>query len=140
MPPPGGYRPIDWAKKVPKKGFGGYALFAFYGAFTAFGAVTYYFAAGRKQRLVMETMEARVALEPFLLAEKERLYLTQLRKNRDHENELMKGVKGWQTGKLGDVPVYHNKQNDWINPSVEEYYAHSSYWDMYNRIFEKADH
>ena len=67
-------------------------------------------------------------------------FLKQLRKNRDEENELMKDVPGWETGTLWGEPVYHNLVNrfPWVNP--EEYYAHVSPKDMYDRMFEKRHH
>lgn len=39
---------------------------------------------------------ARLAVYPMLLAERDREYLKQLRKNRDAEAELMKDVPGWE--------------------------------------------
>ena len=40
----------------------------------------------------------RLVMEPVLLAERDREYLRQLRRNRDWEKELMKDVPGWVVG------------------------------------------
>ena len=39
---------------------------------------------------------ARHALFPMLIAERDREYLKQIRRNRDEEERLMSGVEGWK--------------------------------------------
>lgn len=39
---------------------------------------------------------AKMAIYPMLLAERDREYLKQLRRNRDAEAELMRDVPGWE--------------------------------------------
>lgn len=51
----------------------------------------------RRQKIEMRS--ARIALHPLLLAERDREYLKQLRRNRDEEAKLMANVKGWEVRK-----------------------------------------
>lgn len=67
-------------------------------------------------------------------------YLTQLRKNRDEENELMKNVPGWETGKLNGEPVYHNVNDRFPVVHPEAYYAHNKWGAMYDRYYERRKH
>lgn len=67
-------------------------------------------------------------------------FLKQLRDNREEENELMKNVPGWETGKWQGEPVYHNKAGRFPQVHPEEYYAHNRWAEMYDRVFEKRKH
>ena len=67
-------------------------------------------------------------------------YLTFLRKNRDEENELMKNVPGWETGKLNGEPVYHNLNGRFPVVHPEAYFAHTSRKDAEDRYFEHRRH
>ncbi|KAA0188158.1 Cell death-regulatory protein GRIM19 [Fasciolopsis buskii] len=73
-----------------------------------------------------EEEEVRIALSPFILAEQERLYLKQIRRNRDYETELMRDVPGWKVGHWHDYPLFHNPRGLWIDPNVDEFYAHTT--------------
>lgn len=44
----------------------------------------------------VENRSGRLAILPVLVAERDREYLKQLRRNRDEEEELMKNVEGWE--------------------------------------------
>lgn len=44
----------------------------------------------------IEMRSAKMAIYPALLAERDREYLKQLRRNRDAEAELMRDVPGWE--------------------------------------------
>ena len=55
---------------------------------------------------MLEDASAVAALEPMLLAERDRELLKQLRKNRAAEAELMKDVPGWEVGTWFGQPVY----------------------------------
>jgi NADH dehydrogenase (ubiquinone) 1 alpha subcomplex subunit 13 len=92
----------------------------------------------RKYRL--EMTDARIALYPLLIAEEHRMYLRQLRKNRDYENELMKNVPGWETGTLYGEPVYSDVNSSFPHIAPEAYYAHARHRDFYDRIHERRKH
>ena len=91
-----------------------------------------------KEKWAREKIEDRagqVALEPLLVAERDRYagrnanalmgppvvmkgivyfreYLKQLRKNREAEAELMKDVEGWEVGTYFGQPVYRTLPDD----------------------------
>ena len=46
-------------------------------------------------------------MAPLLLAERDRAYVKQVKKNRDAEEELMADVEGWETGTWFGQPVFH---------------------------------
>lgn len=73
------------------------------------------------------------------LNERERIFLKRLRQNRDEENELMKGVAGWETGTLWGEPVFHNVRGRFIRPSLREMLVHMDPKDQYNYIWDKMD-
>lgn len=88
---------------------------------------------------MIEDDEGRIAIEPLLDAESDRLLLWQMRRNRDEENELMKNVPGWVTGTWFGEPLYKTNPNlnEWVTPTYLEVYAHTRLRDfqkhMYNR-------
>ena len=53
---------------------------------------------------------ASLAIEPLMLAERDREYLKQLRRNRDAEEKLMADVEGWEVGTFYGHKVYKVKQ------------------------------
>lgn len=79
----------------------------------------------------LEMHSASLAIYPMLLAERDRAYLNQLRKNRDEETKLMANVEGWKTGTWYGEPIYHTvPKNTLIEPNYQEFYVHSSYNDF----------
>ncbi|XP_013379785.1 NADH dehydrogenase [ubiquinone] 1 alpha subcomplex subunit 13 [Lingula anatina] len=123
MPRPGGYSEPMW-QKVPRKNFSGYRWFAF-GTAVMGGAIYFHlrnFAAENMGQV--HAMDMIAALEPFLTAEKDRMILKQLVKNREEEAELMKDVPGWTVGTYYGKPVYRNPNKRWVIPSGIEFYAH----------------
>lgn len=85
------------------------------------------------QRLKREEIEMRsskLALFPLLLAERDREYLKQVRRNRDEEAKLMKDVPGWKVGTWYGEPIYKTKQGDFLREGTwDEMTAHASWWD-----------
>ena len=58
------------------------------------------------------------------MAERDREYLRQLRKNRDYEAELMKDVPGWEVGTWFGQKVYKTTpDNELDRVSKLEFYA-----------------
>lgn len=111
-------------------------MFAGYIAMTT-GAIYLYFL-NRKQ-LRMEEIEHRSAnnaIFPLLLAERDREYLKQLRRNRDEEADLMKNVKGWEVGTYYGDSIYKTLPDDFlIQPDYFEYYVHASTKDYSRKGF-----
>ncbi|CAG9768858.1 unnamed protein product [Ceutorhynchus assimilis] len=131
MPPEGGYRPIHF-KRIPcKTFFSGAAIIGGYVGMTAGAAYIYYLNYGAVFRRELEVKGGSLAIYPMLLAERDRAFLKQLRRNRDEERELMKNVPGWKVGTWYGEPVFVGPEADkFHNPSISEYYVHSSYKDM----------
>lgn len=134
MPPPGGYRPIVW-EKIPAKTictaprlFGGLAIS------TMIGAIGYYFTFNKMQALGLEEVDARIAIEPILQAERDREFLKQIKKNIAAEKELMKNVPGWEEGTCYGEPIYKTVEYDPVfHQSLYEYYVHSRPYAYYYR-------
>merc|ERR1712002_1352952 len=126
MPPEGGFSPIQWWKRVPKPRVSGAAQLGIFTGFTTCAWIWYKYQVGIYWNDKLEIQDARNAVRPFLLAERDRLYLKQLRANRDEEAELMKDVEGWEVGKLYDQPTFHNVRNRLMTPSMNEFVVHMS--------------
>lgn len=134
MPPKGGYQSIPFARVPAKKYFKGWQLFAAYAGFTTVGLSLYYLNCKENHRNEVEMRGARNVIYALLLAERDREYLKQLRRNRDEEAALMKDVKGWEVGTWYGEPVFKTLPKDkLIDPTFEEFYVHSAYKDMANR-------
>lgn len=71
-------------------------MFAGVTAMTIGGIYLYYINYKRILKHEIELRSSKMAIYPMLLAERDREYLKQLRRNRDAERELMKNVKGWE--------------------------------------------
>ncbi|KAF7635281.1 C34b2.8 [Meloidogyne graminicola] len=81
MPPFGGYRPFNVNRTYAK---------------TLWGRNGIYF----------EDNDLGNAMEPFLLAERDRIVLRIMKKNRELEKDLMKEVPGWKVGTWYGEPIY----------------------------------
>lgn len=76
--------------------FAGFTMIGTYIACTAAGLVVYYITAKKVKRDEIEMRSAQNVIFPLLIAERDREFLRQLRRNRDEEAELMKNVPGWE--------------------------------------------
>lgn len=87
----------------------------------------------------MEDDEGRIALEPLVEAESDRLLLWQMRRNREEENELMKDVPGWVTGTWFGEPLFKTNANldKWIQPTIYEIYAHTRSRDLNKHFYNR---
>lgn len=74
----------------------GFTMIGTYIACTAAGLVVYYLTAKKVKRDEIEMRSAQNVIFPLLIAERDREFLRQLRRNRDEEAELMKNVPGWE--------------------------------------------
>lgn len=126
LPPSGGFSKIQYDKVPHKTFFNGYRIALLTAVSYSLGTWGYLRACERIRRTRLETQSARNAIQPFLLAERDRQLLTQMRKNRDAEAELMKDVPGWEVGTLYGTPVFNTVgENEWIGYNPDTYYAHA---------------
>ncbi|XP_030760897.1 NADH dehydrogenase [ubiquinone] 1 alpha subcomplex subunit 13 [Sitophilus oryzae] len=134
MPPQGGYKPISFKRVPPLSYFNGYAIFGIYIGVTAGSAFLYHLNVKAVARRELETKGASLAIYPLLLAERDRSYLKQLRRNREEEADLMKNVPGWKVGTWYGEPIYKTQKDDtWNDPSYYEYFVHAKYSDVAKR-------
>ncbi|XP_074661961.1 NADH dehydrogenase [ubiquinone] 1 alpha subcomplex subunit 13-like [Tubulanus polymorphus] len=140
MPPKGGYKPIDWAMRMPRKGPSGYMMFAGFAAFTSVAAVGLHYNYKYLDRNRLEVTESRIAVEPLLRAERDRLYLKRLRENREAEEKLMADDPNWKVGTLNGEPIFHNVRGRWYDPPLYEYYSMVKYKDYYRHTVEHTRH
>ncbi|XP_045501349.1 NADH dehydrogenase [ubiquinone] 1 alpha subcomplex subunit 13 [Colias croceus] len=134
LPPPGGYKSIPF-KRVPAKSyFSGFTWFAGYLGVTAVSAYLYYLNSKKVDKNRIEMRSAKMAIYPMMLAERDREYLKQLRRNRDAEAELMRDVPGWEVGTYYGERIYKLVPPDaLVEPIFHEYYAHTEPSAWYKR-------
>lgn len=105
---------------------------------TAAAAYIYFLNCKLVHREDIEMRSGRFAIFPLLLAERDREYLKQLRKNRDEEAKLMANVEGWKVGTYYGETLYKNIPKDQFNmhePTLQGYYVHADLKDMAKRAF-----
>ncbi|PSN29341.1 hypothetical protein C0J52_25560 [Blattella germanica] len=135
MPPEGGYNPISYKRIPAKKYFKGSTIILGYLGMTAVASYIYYLQWKKIRQEDIEMRSGKLALYPMLLAERDRAFLKQLRRNRDEEAELMANVPGWEVGTWYGEPVYKTVPRDsLISPRIEEFYAHAPDRDLNKRI------
>ncbi|XP_022129292.1 NADH dehydrogenase [ubiquinone] 1 alpha subcomplex subunit 13 [Pieris rapae] len=134
LPPPGGYRPIPF-KRIPAKSyFSGFTWIAGYIGMTTVSAYLYYLNCKKVKKAKIEMRSAKMAIYPMLVAERDREYMKQLRRNRDAEAELMRNVPGWEVGTYYGERVYKLVPPDaLVQPIFHEFYAHSDPSDWVDR-------
>ncbi|XP_033226324.1 NADH dehydrogenase [ubiquinone] 1 alpha subcomplex subunit 13 [Belonocnema kinseyi] len=128
MPPPGGYGPIQ-TDRIKIRNFMTAPLTI--GLFVASQFIGFYFYGLNYKKIKDEKAEmksARFAMFPMLLAERDRAFLKQLRKNRDEERELMKNDPEWEVGTYYGEPIYITRPaEEFREPTFQEFYAHASW-------------
>ncbi|KAI5634370.1 GRIM-19 protein domain-containing protein [Phthorimaea operculella] len=138
MPPPGGYKPIPWKRVPAKQFFNGYFLFAAYAVVTTGALYLFYLTEKQIKRHEIELRSNKMAIYPMLLAERDRAFLKQLRKNRDEEERLMADVPGWKVGHYYDEKVYNLiPSSAYVQPNFHEYYAHTDPKEFFRRAYLK---
>lgn len=124
MPPEGGYNPIN-IKRVPLKPILSTKLLI--GGYIAISAAAFYIFHLTEKEIIRDEVEMRSCrnvMLPVLIAERDREYLKQLRRNRDAEAKLMANVPGWKVGTWFGEPIYKTRpKEEWIDPTMEEFYA-----------------
>ncbi|XP_044739228.1 NADH dehydrogenase [ubiquinone] 1 alpha subcomplex subunit 13 [Chrysoperla carnea] len=138
LPPPGGYQKIPYARVPAKTFFSGWSMLAGFAGITAASLYVYFITYKGIKQNEIESRSARLALFPLLLAERDREYLKQLRKNREEERELMKNVDGWKVGTLFGEPIYKTQKEDkLVEPTFHEYYVHADHKSFAQRAHIK---
>lgn len=126
MPPPGGFGTFSVARTLPRPFLRNGAAIASFFVFTTF------YGAHQQRKYIMnmkaqkaEIVEHYIAVEPFIIAERERKFLKHLRLTREDERELMKDHKGWIVGTLYGEPVYKTRPKGELPiMPANEYAAH----------------
>jgi NADH dehydrogenase (ubiquinone) 1 alpha subcomplex subunit 13 len=132
LPPPSGYKPIQFERIPARKVIGSYATWAFVAASFVVGHSVWRLQNKKNIRLHMEYRGARYALRPMMVAERDRAYLKQLRINRDEEERLMANVPGWEVGTLYGKPIFKTRPADeWHDPTTTEYFIHNSELELH---------
>uniref|UniRef100_A0A0K0F8X8 NADH dehydrogenase [ubiquinone] 1 alpha subcomplex subunit 13 n=1 Tax=Strongyloides venezuelensis TaxID=75913 RepID=A0A0K0F8X8_STRVS len=137
MPPPGGYRNFNFSRTYAKQLFRPGLVSGIIAGCTLYGIYQSYMIRKHIVTEKFEDVDIQNAMEPFLVAERDREWLRFLKKNRDLENEIMKDVPGWKTGTWYGEPVYFTLGDKWWDPSIIEAYAHSATSDMNTETFWK---
>ncbi|CAL5416590.1 unnamed protein product [Camellia sinensis] len=122
-PPPGGFAPVRFARRIPNKGPSAVAIFL-----TTFGVFSwgmYQVGKGNKIRrgrewnydgleLKEEKYAARKAILPMLQAEEDERFVKEWKKYLEEEARIMKDVPGWKVGES----VYNSGR--WMPPATGE--------------------
>jgi len=126
LPPKGGYAPINF-RRVPAKQVLNAPLI--YGGVLVSMGISHYLLRNFMRGMEAEKIEIKssdLALTPLMLAERDREFLKQCRRNRDAEAKLMADVEGWEVGTWYGNKVYKTLNGKWIDPNPNEYYIHCS--------------
>ncbi|KRT78352.1 hypothetical protein AMK59_6522 [Oryctes borbonicus] len=135
MPPPGGYKSINYKRIPARTFFNGWTMIGGYLTMTAVAGYIYYLTYKKVQHDEIEDRSALFAIRPLLLAERDREYLKQLGRNREEERKLMENVEGWKVGTWYGEPVYKlNTDDTLVQPSLQDYYVHAKYRELARRL------
>lgn len=138
MPPEGGYAPFEYKRRPLKPILNTKLLVGGYLAISAAAYYVYHLTAKEIEREGIEMRSCRNVMLPVLMAERDRMYLKQLRKNRDDEAKLMADVPGWVVGTWYGEPIYKtHPKSKWFNPIMEEFYAHTDEENFLERAMYK---
>ncbi|XP_055385802.1 NADH dehydrogenase [ubiquinone] 1 alpha subcomplex subunit 13 [Condylostylus longicornis] len=128
LPPSGGYKAIKFGRIPAKNYFNGTQIIGSYVGVTVAGLFIYYLTAKKIKREEIEMRSAENCIYPLLVAERDREFLKQLRKNRDEESRLMANIKDWEVGTWYGEPIFKTlPEDELISPSFKEFYAHAEY-------------
>lgn len=128
LPPKGGYPKIHYERVLAKTYFSGKTLLLMYFGLTAVSSVAFYGISYKIHCDNLENLGGEIAMYPMLLAEKDRMYLRQLNRNREAEESLMKDVEGWETGTYYGKKIYKTSDK-LVEPTLGDYYVHNSNGD-----------
>lgn len=126
LPPAGGYNPINFKRVQLKPILSSKLLFGGYLGLSAGAFYMYYLTDRKITREEIEMRSCRNVLLPIVMAERDREYLKQIRRNRDEEAKLMANVPGWEVGTWFGEKVYNTIGDEWVDPSFNEFYCHTA--------------
>lgn len=111
-PPPGGFPPVRYSRRIPSKGPGAIAVFL-----ASFGIISYgmyQVGQGNKYRsqLKREKFAARSAILPLIQSEEDERFVKAWKEYLEEEAEIMKDVPGWKVGES----VYNSGR--WMPPAT----------------------
>ncbi|XP_051161440.1 NADH dehydrogenase [ubiquinone] 1 alpha subcomplex subunit 13 [Leptopilina boulardi] len=134
MPPKGGYGPIQIERIKLRSIISAPATIAAFVASQFIGFYIYGLTVKQVDREDIEMRSARFAMLPMLMAERDRAFLKQVRKNRDEERELMKNDPDWDVGTYYNEPIYITRpEGEFTEPTFQEFYAHASWTESMAR-------
>lgn len=81
-------------------------------AINALGIWTYKAKKTLVERQKLEEKSVELGLEPLFLAEKDRAYLLQIRRNREAEAEFTRDWPNWEVGRWFRQPLYYTVPED----------------------------
>jgi len=131
MPPEGGYAKIYTQRTFPRVGSKtgkrfGLAMAVLFGL-GVFKQKNYFKA---QMRWTVEQNDVKLVMNVFQYAERDRLWLKFLRRNREEERALMKDVPGWRVGTFYGEPIFYTLPPDnWWDPTWPEIQAHTSFYN-----------
>eukprot|EP00094_Tigriopus_californicus_P006109 TCALIF_05883-PA protein Name:"Similar to NDUFA13 NADH dehydrogenase [ubiquinone] 1 alpha subcomplex subunit 13 (Macaca fascicularis)" AED:0.14 eAED:0.14 QI:0/0.66/0.5/1/1/1/4/309/146 len=112
LPPKGGYAPINY-NRIPAKTLSKPGLLFLGGlAVNALGIWTYKTKRTVIERKKLEETSVELGLEPLMLAEMDRAYLLQMRRNRDVEAEFTRDWPNWEVGRWFQQPLFYTIPED----------------------------
>ncbi|XP_035734302.1 NADH dehydrogenase [ubiquinone] 1 alpha subcomplex subunit 13-like [Vespa mandarinia] len=126
LPPKEGYRPITTERIPLRTLLGGRSALGLCLVTTVVGHYLYFIEWKKIKREIIEMRSAQFALQPILQAERDRIFLKQVKRNVAEEKELMKNYPEWKVGTYKGEPIYKTIPEDkFIEPSHLEYFIHS---------------
>ncbi|KAI4500591.1 hypothetical protein M0802_004183 [Mischocyttarus mexicanus] len=126
LPPKEGYRPIQTERVPLRTVLGGRGAIALSLACTIVGHYWYFVEWKRIKREEVEMKSAQFAIHPILIAERDRAFLKQVKRNMEEEKRLMRFYPGWKVGTFFGEPVYKTvPEDEFIEPDNFEYFAHA---------------
>ncbi|KAK0162915.1 hypothetical protein PV327_006645 [Microctonus hyperodae] len=139
LPPKGGYNPIQTSRVAIRRIISPTLSTGLFVGTTMLGFVGYYSTYRNVERNRIETTSAQLAVLPLLLAQRDREFLKQLRRNRDEEAKLMEDYPGWVVGTYFGEPIYKGEPKDKLfEPTFHEYVAFASPKDTAERYHRYA--
>ncbi|XP_015172034.1 PREDICTED: NADH dehydrogenase [ubiquinone] 1 alpha subcomplex subunit 13 [Polistes dominula] len=126
LPPKEGYSRIQTERIPLRTVLGGRKVLGISLFCTVIGHYVYYTQWKRIKRESVEMRSAQFAILPFLIAERDRGLLKQVKRNYADEKELMKDYPGWKVGTYFGEPIYKTIPEDaFVEPDSFEYFAHT---------------
>ncbi|XP_034940315.1 NADH dehydrogenase [ubiquinone] 1 alpha subcomplex subunit 13 [Chelonus insularis] len=135
MPPKGGYNPIQTSRVHLRRIVTPWVACGLTIASTVIGTIGFAHEYRLWRRNEIELRSAQNALIPLLWAERDRVMLKQIRKNRDEEATLMQDYPGWEVGTYFGQPIFNwASPEKFIEPITYEYFAHCHQRDAQEKL------